>query len=42
MKAEAYIERCPDDVFKIVSDLDLRTEYDETYGGGGVLAKVAH
>jgi hypothetical protein len=42
MKAEACIDRCPDEVFKIVSDLELRTDYDETYAGGGILAKVAH
>eukprot|EP00347_Sterkiella_histriomuscorum_P015762 403355775 len=42
MKAEAIIDRCPDEVFRIIGDLSLRKEYDDTYDDGYALDLIAH
>jgi len=42
MKAEAYINRTPDEIFKVIGDLTLRRDYDDTYDDGWCLDVCAH
>lgn len=42
MKAEGIIDKKPEDVFKVIVDLTIRKDYDETYDDGYALEKVAH
>ena len=42
MKAEAYINRTPEEIFQVIGDLTLRRDYDDTYDDGWCLDVIAH
>ena len=42
MKAEAIIDRNPEDVFRVIGNLQYRKQYDDTYDDGCALEMVAH
>ena len=41
MKAEAYIDRSPEEIFRYIGDLSYRKDYDDTYDDGYALDKIA-
>lgn len=42
MRAEAIIDRSPDEVFRIIGNLKFRKDYDDTYDDGYALQAIAH